>query len=82
MPLDTQNRLSPAGDKPLLVHHVTRACGIPPRTVRWMAKHGILQGFKDPETPKLWRFRRADVEAFKTQLETAGRRRLRSTKKQ
>ena len=53
-------------DKPLLVHHVVRLCGIPARTVRWSAQHKILKGFKDPGTPKIWRFERADVEAFRT----------------
>lgn len=27
-------------DRPLLVHHVARICGISPRTVRWAAQRG------------------------------------------
>jgi hypothetical protein len=49
----------------LLVHHVARMCGISRRTVRWHAQRGDLQAFKDPSTPKLWRFLRHDVEDFK-----------------
>jgi hypothetical protein len=52
-------------DSPLLVHHVARMCGISRRTVRWAAQHGVLPGFRDPRTPKIWRFRREDVISFK-----------------
>jgi hypothetical protein len=51
-------------EKPLLVHHVARICGIARRTVRWAAGRGLLKGFKDPRTPKIWRFWRYDVSAF------------------
>jgi hypothetical protein len=53
-----------AGDRPLLVHHVARICGISCRTVRWAAVQGLLVGFKDPRTPKIWRFWRTEVMAF------------------
>jgi hypothetical protein len=51
-------------DRPLLVHHVARICHISKRAVRWAAQHGHLKGFKDPSTPKIWRFRRDDVIAY------------------
>jgi hypothetical protein len=51
-------------ERPLLVHHVARICGISCRTVRWAAAQGLLKGFKDPRTPKIWRFWRHDVNAF------------------
>jgi excisionase family DNA binding protein len=65
-------------DRPLLVHHAARALGVSTRTVRWMAENKILEGFKDPRTPKLWRFRREDVEAFRARRIIAGRSSRRS----
>jgi hypothetical protein len=53
-----------AEDRPLLAHHVARMCVISRRTVRWLAQQGYLRGFKDPATPKLWRFHPEDVIAF------------------
>jgi hypothetical protein len=53
-----------SSERPLLVHHVARICGISRRTVRWAAAQGLLKGFKDPRTPKIWRFWRQDVNAF------------------
>lgn len=52
-------------ETPLLVHHVARICGISRRTVRWAAGQGLLKGFKDPRTPKIWKFWRRDVDAFR-----------------
>src|SRR5262245_47731040 len=52
-------------EQPLLVHHVARICAVSRRTVRWAASKGILKGFKDPTTPKIWRFRRSDVYAYR-----------------
>jgi excisionase family DNA binding protein len=60
-------------DKPLLVHHVADRLGVSRRTVRWWADNGILEGFKDPRTPKPWRFKREVVEAFRVQREISGR---------
>ena len=51
-------------ERPLLVHHVARICGLSCRTVRWAASQGLLKGFKDPGTPKIWRFWRREVNAF------------------
>lgn len=51
-------------DRPLLAHTVARITGLSRRSVRWNAERGFLKGFKDPDTPKLWRFRRADVQQF------------------
>ena len=59
-------------DKPLFVHHVARILGVPRRTVRWWAEKRILPGYKGPPTPKLWRFKREVVEAFKAQWEISG----------
>jgi hypothetical protein len=56
-------RVVPA-QKPLLVHHVARMCNISRRAVRWAAQRGFLRGFKDPITPKIWRFRHSDVLDF------------------
>ncbi len=53
-----------AWERPLLVHHVARICGISRRTVRWAAAQGLLKGFKEPGTPKIWRFWRRDVNTF------------------
>ena len=66
VPLVHQSLTQPAAseDKSLLVHHVARICGISRRTVRWAAVKGVLKGFKRPDTPKLWRFRRSDVIEF------------------
>jgi len=70
---NTQNGLPPSGDRPLSVHHVARILGISRRTVRHLAQNEILKGDKGPPTPKLWRFRRLDVETFKAQRDTAER---------
>lgn len=51
--------------RPLLVHHVARMCKIAPRTVRWNANCGRLRGFREPSTPKIWRFWPEDVEEFR-----------------
>ena len=51
-------------ERPLLVHHVARICGLASRTVRWNASQGFLRGFKDLRTPKIWRFWRHDVLVF------------------
>jgi len=58
-------------DRPLLVHHVAQMCGISRRTVRWAASQGFLKGFRDPRTPKIWRFWRQDVLAFMAKRETS-----------
>jgi hypothetical protein len=58
-------------ERPLLVHHVARMCGIARRTVRWAASEGLLKGFKDPEKPKIWRFWRHEVMAFLERREAA-----------
>lgn len=55
---------SNVSERKLFVHHVARLCGISPRTVRWLASKGTLKGFKDPDTPKLWRFWWSDVVAY------------------
>lgn len=51
---------------PLRVSHVARLCGIPERTLRRYALQGIIPAFHDPERPKIWFFRRADIDRFKT----------------
>jgi hypothetical protein len=60
-------------DRLLLVHHVARSLGVAPRTVRLWAKTGLLKGDRRPPTPKLWRFEREVVDAFKAQREISGR---------
>jgi hypothetical protein len=64
-------------DRPLLVHHVARICGIARRTVRWAAAIGVLKGFRDPATPKIWRFFRKEVIEFKERRDAARRARQR-----
>lgn len=51
-------------DRPLVTHTVARITGLSCRAVRWNARRGHLKGFKEPGTPKLWRFLRADVHQF------------------
>jgi len=53
-----------SGDRPLLVHHVAVRLGVSRRTVRYHAAQGILVGFKRPDTPKIWRFWRTDVDRY------------------
>jgi hypothetical protein len=52
-------------ERPLLVHHVAQRLRISLSAVRWNARRGYLQGFRDPHTPKLWRFLPLAVEAFR-----------------
>jgi hypothetical protein len=52
----------PYFNRPMRVESVARRYGIPSRTIRWAAERGLLKGFKRPDTPKLWRFWRRDVE--------------------
>jgi len=51
-------------DRPLLVHTISETYGIPKSTIRWNARRGFLKAFHYPDTPKIWRFWRRDVEAF------------------
>ena|ERR1700733_14297844 len=51
-------------DRPLFVHHVAIRLSISRRTVRHWAKTGKIKAFKDRKTPKLWRFRKHDVDEF------------------
>jgi hypothetical protein len=51
-------------ERPLLVHHVARMTGLCERAIRWNARRGFLKGFRQTDTPKIWRFWRRDVEAF------------------
>jgi hypothetical protein len=51
-------------DRLLFTHTVASITGLSRRAVRWNAAHGLLNGFKDQDKPKLWRFRRADVLQF------------------
>lgn len=44
------------------VHHVARRLGVSERTVRNLAARGDIPAFK--LGPKLWRFRRRDIEAL------------------
>jgi hypothetical protein len=53
-----------ATERPLLVNNVARITGLCESAVRWNARHGFLKGFRDPNTPKIWRFYRRDVESF------------------
>jgi hypothetical protein len=53
-----------SGERPLLVHNVALRLGVSRRTVRYHAARGILAGFKYPDTPKIWRFWRSDVEHY------------------
>jgi hypothetical protein len=58
------NQYALARERPLLVHHVARMTGMCESAIRWNARQGFLNGFRYLATPKIWRFRRADVEAF------------------
>jgi hypothetical protein len=71
----------PIIERPLLVHHVARICGIARRTVRWAARNGLLKGFKLPATPKIWRFLRQDVMDFKNKRDAAHRSSRRATRR-
>jgi len=51
-------------ERPLCVHHVSRILGLSRRTVRHLAASGQLPAFRNPDTPKIWRFWRNDVHAF------------------
>ena len=51
-------------EQSLCVHHVAILCGVSRRTVRHWAKAGQIKAFKHLETPKIWRFRKHDVEEF------------------
>lgn len=48
----------------LLAHHVARRLQVSVRTVRYWAQAGKLPGLRLNETPKIWRFDPAVVEAF------------------
>jgi hypothetical protein len=54
----------PLRERPLLVHHVARLVSRSNSTVRYLASRGVLKGFKTPETPKIWRFWRRDIDEF------------------
>jgi len=56
--------IAPTAERPLLVHHVARRLELSPRMVRHLAAQRELKGFKQPDTPKIWRFSRKDVEIF------------------
>jgi hypothetical protein len=51
-------------DRPLRVNNVSKRYGIPERTVRWNAKHGLLKGSRKDDAPKIWIFLPQDVEAW------------------
>lgn len=56
-------RLSPR--KFLRVHIVAGRLGVPRRTIRHWAAHGVLRAAK--VGPRIWLFDAADVEAFRLQ---------------
>jgi len=41
-----------------------KVCGLSERSIRAAASSGRLRGFRLPDTPKLWRFWRDDVEIY------------------
>ena len=49
-----------SAERPLLVHHVAKRLGVPPRTVRYWAATGRIPAIK--AGPKIWKFQRSDVE--------------------
>jgi len=51
-------------ERPLLVNNVVRLTDMCASAIRWHARRGSLRGFRNPDTPKIWRFRRSDVEVF------------------
>ena len=55
---------NPNVDRPLLVHHVAKRCGLSGRMVRYLASAGQIPGFRNDSEPKIWRFRKADVDLY------------------
>jgi hypothetical protein len=50
--------------RPIFVWQAAKICHISERAIRAAATAGRLRGFKRPDTPKLWRFWRSDVEQY------------------
>jgi excisionase family DNA binding protein len=61
-----------SAEYPLQVHHVVKMLGVCERTVRNWAKSGRLKAIKNG--PKIWCFRRSDVEQLRCELQAEGAR--------
>lgn len=48
--------------RPLGVAQAAQWLGVPERTIRHWARTGRIRGYRDPESPKLWRFDRQELE--------------------
>jgi excisionase family DNA binding protein len=64
-------------NRPLSTRRAAELCGISDRAIRAAASTGRLPGFRQRDTPKLWRFRRTDVERYRD--ERKGKTRASST---
>jgi hypothetical protein len=51
-------------ERPLLVHHVAKRCGLSDRMVRYLAATGRIRAFREIDTPKIWRFWKRDVDDY------------------
>ena len=49
-------------ERPLLVHHVAKRCGLSDRMVRYLASTGRIRAFREIDRPKIWRFWKHDVD--------------------
>jgi Helix-turn-helix domain len=51
-------------ERPLLVHHVAKRCGLSDRMVRYLAATEQIRAFRYIDTPKIWRFWKRDVDDY------------------
>ena len=58
------NNLCVQAGVPLRVYHVSKLTGLSPSAVQWNAREGNLKYFRDPLTPKFYRFQIVDVLEF------------------
>jgi len=56
--------VSASADRLLFTNNVARITGLSCRAVRWNAERGNLRGFREPDAPKLWRFKKEDIRRF------------------
>jgi excisionase family DNA binding protein len=57
-------------NRPFGVSQAAARLGIPERTIRHWARTGRLRAFRDPSTPKLWRFHQCDLATWQEQRES------------
>jgi hypothetical protein len=51
-------------ERPLLVHHVAKRCGVSDRMVRYLLATGQIRAFRYIDTPKIWRIWKRDVDDY------------------